>query len=216
MSYDSEVLADSPAVYFKLAEASGTTMVDSSGNGRNGTYVGTITYGTAGPTSDGATAISINGGYGTFGTTGLPSGSSSYTLEGWGRPVTTGGPRGIVGIGTYNASTGNANTLRLATGGGGLKNYWWGNDYELFSGSVLTNVWTHYAATWNGTTQEMFVNGVSIGSRTPSAPSVVLNAPTVGLGWTGNSEYWDGRLARVAVYTTALSSTRIAAHYAAA
>lgn len=42
MSYDTEVLADTPAGYWKLQDTSGTTAVDSSGNGRNGTYNGTV------------------------------------------------------------------------------------------------------------------------------------------------------------------------------
>lgn len=41
MSYDSEVAADSPALYWKLQDTSGTTATDSSGNARHGTYNGT-------------------------------------------------------------------------------------------------------------------------------------------------------------------------------
>ena len=41
MSYDSEVAADTPAIYWKLQETSGTAATDSSGNARTGTYNGT-------------------------------------------------------------------------------------------------------------------------------------------------------------------------------
>lgn len=41
MSYDSEVAANSPAIYWKLQETSGTSATDSSGNSRTGTYNGT-------------------------------------------------------------------------------------------------------------------------------------------------------------------------------
>lgn len=40
-SYDTEVAADSPAIYWKLQDTSGTTATDSSGNSRPGTYNGT-------------------------------------------------------------------------------------------------------------------------------------------------------------------------------
>lgn len=43
MSYDTEVLADTPQIYWKLQDASGTSAVDSSGNVRPGTYNGTPT-----------------------------------------------------------------------------------------------------------------------------------------------------------------------------
>lgn len=41
MSYDSEVAADSPQIYWKLQDTSGTSATDSSGNSRAGTYAGT-------------------------------------------------------------------------------------------------------------------------------------------------------------------------------
>jgi Concanavalin A-like lectin/glucanases superfamily len=40
-NYDATVLASSPYAYYRLDETSGTVAVDSSGNGRNGTYQGT-------------------------------------------------------------------------------------------------------------------------------------------------------------------------------
>lgn len=43
MSYDSEVAADSPQIYWKLQDASGTVAADSSTNARPGTYNGTAT-----------------------------------------------------------------------------------------------------------------------------------------------------------------------------
>lgn len=43
MSYDSEVLADTPQIYWKLQDTAGTAAADSSGNARNGTYFGTAT-----------------------------------------------------------------------------------------------------------------------------------------------------------------------------
>lgn len=43
MSYDSEVLSDTPQIYWKLQDASGTSAADSSGNARPGTYNGTAT-----------------------------------------------------------------------------------------------------------------------------------------------------------------------------
>lgn len=38
MGYADEILADSPLVYWRLGESSGTAVTDSSGNGRDGFY----------------------------------------------------------------------------------------------------------------------------------------------------------------------------------
>ncbi len=43
--YVSAVMADSPRVYYRLNETSGTTAVDSSGNGYNGTYGANVSHG---------------------------------------------------------------------------------------------------------------------------------------------------------------------------
>lgn len=48
MSYSADVLALSPLLYWRFGETSGTSAADSSGNGRNGTYIGSPTLGTAG------------------------------------------------------------------------------------------------------------------------------------------------------------------------
>ena len=51
--YHSTVLADSPYVFYEFGEASGTTAIDSSVNGFNGTYVGGPTLGLAGDNASG-------------------------------------------------------------------------------------------------------------------------------------------------------------------
>jgi hypothetical protein len=63
ISFQAQVLSDSPYVYHRLNEDSGTTAADTSGNGRTGTYVGGPTLGEAGagPGSDNAVTFSGTG-----------------------------------------------------------------------------------------------------------------------------------------------------------
>src|SRR4051794_24564026 len=86
--YPQAVLADHPAVYFRLDEASGPIAADSSGHGDDGTYQAGVTYGAAGAlaaTSD--TAVSWRGGANapvtalTQSGAGLPSGDGARTVE---------------------------------------------------------------------------------------------------------------------------------------
>src|SRR5215831_14920886 len=62
-AYSSAVLADHPVAYYRLGETSGTTAVDSSGNGSNGTYVGGVALGQPGALLPGDTdpAAGFNG-----------------------------------------------------------------------------------------------------------------------------------------------------------
>ena len=85
ISYKNTVLADSPLVYYRLDEASGTTATDSSGSGHNGTYSATgVTYSVTGAIrGDADKAVTFNG---TTGDVTVPSPinpTGSATLECW-------------------------------------------------------------------------------------------------------------------------------------
>ena len=88
-SYSSAVLADSPIAYYRLDEASGTTMCDSSSSANNGTYSSTgLTHGVAGAlASSSDTAVAADGtpsqvGQSASDPTGL-TGNHTFTLESW-------------------------------------------------------------------------------------------------------------------------------------
>ena len=63
--YHNTVLADSPYLYYRFGESSGTTVIDSSVNGFNGTYVNGVTLGLAGDNASGnATFVAVKIRYG--------------------------------------------------------------------------------------------------------------------------------------------------------
>lgn len=70
----------------------------------------------------------------------------------------------------------------------------------------------------NGTTLRLYVNGTEVASGTPSAArpasGAVLSTGYIGKRWDF-AQYHDGRIWDVALYSTALSSTRVSAHYMA-
>src|SRR6266851_1974346 len=47
-NYNTTVLADAPAAYWRVGEAAGTTMTDATANANNGTYAGGFTLGQTG------------------------------------------------------------------------------------------------------------------------------------------------------------------------
>ena len=76
------------------------------------------------------------------------------------------------------------------------------------------NTWTHLAATYDGTTLRIFVNGVQVGTR---AVSGALLTSTGALRLGGNSiwgEYFQGRLDDIRIYNRALSAAEIQADMA--
>ncbi|MCP9882534.1 VCBS domain-containing protein, partial [Cyanobium sp. Alchichica 3B3-8F6] len=139
-------------------------------------------------------------------TTALPSGNSKYTLEAWIKPDTT-GPRGIVGWGPWGA-TNHVNALRL-DGDNRIVNYWWHNDLYAIVGNLADGVWHHVAATFDGTTRKIYLDGVLKASDTPTGHNVPETATNVRIGSTNNGEYFDGGIDNVGIWNIALSQSEI-------
>lgn len=89
---------------------------------------------------------------------------SAFTMEFWARKNGPGGPPGnpdgimVSDSGTYVANCYNGKALFVLITGDG-------NSYVLVpGGSCATMGWTHYAATYDGTTARFYQNGVEVGS----------------------------------------------------
>src|SRR5213592_584293 len=84
-SYKASVLADHPVAYWRLDEATGTVMVDASGNGNDGAYAGAVTLGQPGAlASDGDTAAGVGPAGGTASVASTPSLQvNPVTIEIW-------------------------------------------------------------------------------------------------------------------------------------
>lgn len=214
-TYTAAVLADSPAVYYHLNEPNGTTVYDRSGNGRNGTVNGTVTYATGSAVADpGSASMQFDGstGYVSVPTSWCPSGNAAWTMEGWFYLTTSNAGLGVL-INFGTAATNEEPNLYVQNSV--LTQSTWNTDQSVRTLSL--NTWYHLATTYNGTTQIAYINGQEIVQHAPGTVAV----PTSGIACTiarnaSPSEYFfAGRVQEAAFYTTALSPARIAAHYQA-
>lgn len=111
---------------------------------------------------------------------------------------------GTAGLGLYQASPTN---WKLASPGAFLSSAGW----TLTAINDGAN--HHVAITYDGTTWTLYVDGVSQGTftNTNATPNITLST----LLFSYTSGYYSGKAAYQAFYTTKLSSTQVAAHYAA-
>jgi PKD repeat protein len=86
-----------------------------------------------------------------------------------------------------------------------------GADRQLAAGPQLpVNTWTHLAATYDGSTQRLYVNGQLAGSR-PQAGTIVASDGKLRIGGSSiaNDEHFTGYVDEVRVYNRALTQSEI-------
>lgn len=215
MGYSDVVLGDAPSLYWRLGEAPGAgAVLDSTVNNRDGTVSG-ATLGEAGALiGDSNTAVSFDGvddrivsGYSPF------VNGTDRTYEWWqNRDVDTG--RYVLGsdaatnyFGCY-LSAGVSFILTSNQTDGAT----WAS---VFSAAGL---WDHVVLVFReaGDTAELFVNGVSQGSKAHTATYGAVPGNFIAGSTTNNNNAgynYDGFLDEVAVYEFELSSARVLAHF---
>lgn len=206
--YRATVLADTPAVYYRLGETSGTAAADASGNARTGTIAGTVTLGATGLlANDTDKALTLTDGRVDIPTVVNPW-AGDFTIEAWVKPSQASAYAAILSRESYGA-----NGLRFGQQGGRWA-FWTtesGGNVEIRGGTAVAGTTYHVVVTRAGTTYRLYVNGVQVATSTGT-----MVAPTGGgrFGAVGGAPF-KGVLDEAAVYASALSAARVAAHYAA-
>lgn len=218
MSYSAEVLADSPIAYWRLGEPSGTAAVDDAGS-TDGEYINTPTLAVAGAISDGDTAVHLTAANSEYVlVAGLTTAPSPLSIELWlnpeGSSLSDAGLAGWRDSATLKAFLYcNFDTLEFiiaSSGGAGI---------SVSGLSELSDSdWHHIVGTFDGTDARLYLDGVLVAG--PTAKTFVggtFDAFRIGQYGPGTiGTYPTASLDEVAVYDTALSAARVAAHYAAA
>lgn len=217
MTYASEVLADSPLLYWRLGDASGTTATDSSGNGRHGTYAGSPTLGTTGLlSSDSDTAVTFDGVDDSV-TYADTTNLTNFSIEAWIKTTATG--ERVIASRYNSASAEQMFMLELDSLGRASIIIRTGTGASAISGSAALNdgLRHHIVATFNNATDAvvLYVDGVSAATGSRTGNLVTFDTPFVVGAWGGGTVRFSGVIDEVAHYSTVLSSTRVAAHYAA-
>ena len=153
-----------------------------------------------------ASALSFNGNnqyVAIGGSATMPSDDSPYTIEAWVKPTTM-GSYGIIGWGGFGIPYA-CNALRLSETG--LVNYWWGKDLEAPTPN-LVGAWHHVAATCDGTTRTLYLDGVAIGSDQPGTHRVPA-ANNLRIGSTNSGEYFNGSIDEVRVWNVSRTAAQL-------
>ncbi|MDQ6617188.1 MAG: DUF6531 domain-containing protein [Actinomycetota bacterium] len=215
-TYASTVLADSPKAYYRLNESGCCTAADASGNGYNATYASSgISYSATGALtadSDSAITTSYNGAAVSRDAAFLPTGAAARTIELW-EKTSTAGSFGLVSYGTVATNQ----YVSLGIGSGQILSLDGYTNYVNRSApySLEDGRWHHLAASFDGTTAFLYIDGQQIGSG--ALPLATVTGQALWLGSTQDgAAVFPGSLDEVAIYPSALTAAQISAHWRAA
>lgn len=202
-TYQGQVLADVPCLYWRLGDAAGSTSAaDISGNGFSGTVTGSPTFGSTGLlTNDVNTCAAASASGTNVKHTGDLGVGSVFSVEWWIKPT---------------ALTANGNDLGQAFGvfysrqnADGSLSIGTTNSMTTPAGTYTVGKVSHCVFTYDGTSGRFYLNGqLAAGPTVMAAPSGLFNA--FGFGVTGP---WQSSVQEIAVYKSALSAARVLNHY---
>jgi len=224
------VAADaSNAVFaYRLTEASGaTTAADSSGKGFPGTYQGSMTAATPSPNAckrDAGSSYVLNGSTSFVSTPSSVKNPTTFSEEVWFRTTVAGGL--LIGFGSNQVATSGQHdrSVYLNTAGQLVFGAYNGTTQVVTSPSAYTDgKWHHVVATMSAATgMRLYADGALVASNAAyTAPENYTGYWRVGYdtisGWPGAPAnfFFTGSMRFAAVYSTVLTPTQVANHYAA-
>jgi hypothetical protein len=188
-------------------EGSGALTSDSSGYGNTGSISGAawLTSGKFGSTllfNGTSDRVNISDSSSLDLTTGM-------TLEAWVYPTSLGSWRTVIlketsnglAFGLYASNDSSRPAAYINVGGVDRS--------ATGANSLPPNAWSHLAATYNGTTLLLYVNGTQVASASISGSIPVSSNPMRVGGNAVWGEYFSGRIDEVRVYNTSLTSAQI-------
>ncbi len=201
--------------YWKFDEGSGTVTVDSTSNGNNGSLSGAAipTWSTSGIIND---ALSFNGTTAWVSvkdSSSLDFSGSAVSISAWVKQTDNNPNRPVISKRTSYSSTGIPYELTID----GTNSISWrviGNSSNLNYGTELTtNTWYHVGATYDGTTQIIWVNGTNVKSQSRSG-TFTTNNHVLMIGTDNESSEWfKGTIDEIGLWSRALSSSEISSLY---
>jgi fibronectin type 3 domain-containing protein len=215
-SIDDFAAGAAPLVDYSFEEGTGTTALDSSGNGNNGTLSGSVSYAAGIPVAGQPTGgLDLTSGGVSIGNPSDLNFTGAITLSAWINPTSSAGTQGIIEHGyTQNPDA----EVFLRINGGTYQVGSWNGNNSYVSGTMPSsdlNTWVYLTGVYDPSQSKWLIyrdGALLASSGTTSQGAVTVNGNWT-LGESDNSRYFTGGLDEVSIYNTALSASAVAKLY---
>jgi hypothetical protein len=225
--YPATVLAEGPVAYYRFSDGVTTPVLDlavnagSVGAAGNGNYNGALHPVPGALVGSAATAMRVSGGQNvSVPFTAALNPAGAFTVEAWLRPAAA-NPAGTLtcAISSVQVNSPRSGWLIYQSDTG-----WNFRTYNQNGTATAANItgggapvvgsWYHVVAVWDGTVATLYVNG-ALAATSPATTYIPTPNTQFAIGMRSDAAFvWPGDADEVALYSTALSAARIAAHHA--
>ncbi|MDN3497515.1 PKD domain-containing protein, partial [Planococcus sp. APC 4015] len=218
-AYGAAVYNQSPTLYWRLDEASGSTVRDSGTQDNPGSYYGNVQKGVAGAIAADNTAVSLipNGGDQTgASSTRRFTNPTTFSIESWFKTDSTSGGKLVsFGVAQTGTSTNHDRSVYMS-GDGRVKFGTWTGQMNIVESApgFNDNAWHHVVAQLSSTGMQLYIDGELVDSDANTQAENYSGYWRVGgdTGWEGDT-YWRGAIDEVAIYPATLSAQQVADHF---
>ena len=219
--YGAAVFNDSPQLFWRLGESTGTVAADAGPNGdQTGTYQNGVTLGAAGGIKGSTgTAASFDGSDDFVVSNNSYSNPKNYSLEAWFKTTSTNGGK-IIGFGCSQTGTSGCydRHIYLSQDGKATFGVWTGFTNTITTPTAVNDgVWHHIVGTQSTTDgMKLYLDGALVGTNGQIDAQDYSGYWRVGGDnhWGSGGPFLNATIDDVAVYGSILNSTQIANHFA--
>jgi hypothetical protein len=193
------------AGFYNSYNGTGTSVIDLSGNNRTGTL-------TNGPTfnSSGVASFDFAGTDDYISVSNFMGNTSTFSVSHW---IYLNDTQSVKTIFSNYSTSGNGWVTGIRDDISNVFKFYLGSLHLYSNTTLLNNTWYHVAVTYNNGNPKIYINGVLDAS---SSDTIVFGSSWFGndIGRLGNgSQYFNGKIAALQVYTSALTAQQILQNY---
>ena len=137
----------------------------------------------------------------------LSFGTNPHTISAWAKIDALANYKTII---SKRQAGGTVTDYNLSVGANGVVYTYNGSAVaQTATGVISTGSWFHYALVYDGSAYQLYIDGSAVAWASGTTTSGASNSHDVAIGWDRTGNYWDGKIANVALWSRELTPEEV-------